>query len=42
MAKEITNKEDKGEGTSSRTEEGICSMFGSIRHVCSLISETFV
>jgi hypothetical protein len=26
MVKEIVNKEDKGEGTSSRTNEGICSM----------------
>jgi hypothetical protein len=27
MVKEIVNKEDKGEGISSRMEEGIYSMF---------------
>jgi hypothetical protein len=35
MVKEIINKEDKGEGTSSRTNEAILSLI-SIKHACSL------
>jgi hypothetical protein len=27
MAKETVNKEDKGEGTSSKMDEGICLLF---------------
>jgi hypothetical protein len=35
MIKEIVNKEDKGEGTSSRTDEGICSVF-DLDKICLL------